>query len=180
MCSVTTIRLALVVWVDRAVGVDAATQTVLLQTSGAVWAVLLLAAASLGADTDTVSDLDVRDVLADLDGLANDLVADAASWEAVRGKRRVGVNRRLLTVWCWTPARRQHVQVRSADTAVADFNVYVLLLPHLWLEFSPLHLSVDRVLVMTEPTLELVIGSSHYECRNWQMCQVCFGDEIAD
>lgn len=31
----------------------------------------------LGTDTDAVADLDSLDVLADLDGLANDLVADA-------------------------------------------------------------------------------------------------------
>lgn len=49
---------------------------VILKLLGAVWAVLLEARASLSADTDTVTLFNVLDVLSNLDGLANDFVAD--------------------------------------------------------------------------------------------------------
>lgn len=51
---------------------------VILLAVGALRAVVLSAAPCLGADTDTVADLDVLDVLAYADGFADDFVANAA------------------------------------------------------------------------------------------------------
>jgi len=52
------------------------------------------------------------------------------------------------------------VQIRTADAAVRDLNVDIIFLPLLGLKLLPLHLA-DRVLVETEPSLELVIGARH-------------------
>ena len=76
--SVTTVRLAAVRPLST-VGVRGLGAVVLV-TGLALLA--LEARAGLGTDSDTVADLNVLDVLADLDGLANDLVADTA-WVAV-------------------------------------------------------------------------------------------------
>jgi len=51
---------------------------VVLELLGAVWAVFLEARASLSTDTDTVTLLYVLDVLSNLDGLADDFMADDA------------------------------------------------------------------------------------------------------
>jgi hypothetical protein len=51
---------------------------VVLETLGAVGAVFLKTAACLSADADARALLDVLDVLADLDGFADDFVADDA------------------------------------------------------------------------------------------------------
>jgi hypothetical protein len=51
---------------------------VVLEAVRAIRAVLFETAACLGADTDTRALLDVLDVLSDLYGLANDLVANDA------------------------------------------------------------------------------------------------------
>lgn len=74
---VSTVRLADAVGVDGAVGADHVVAVV--DSAGrALNAVLTETAASLGTYTDAVADLDVLDVLANLDGLADDLVADTA------------------------------------------------------------------------------------------------------
>jgi hypothetical protein len=52
---------------------------VVLESVGAVGAVLFETAACLGADADARALLDVLDVLADFDGFADDFVADDAS-----------------------------------------------------------------------------------------------------
>jgi hypothetical protein len=78
MCCVATITLALVAGIHRAVGVDSAAVAVVLEAVRAIGAVLLETAACLGADTDARALLDVLDVLSDLYGLANDLVANDA------------------------------------------------------------------------------------------------------
>lgn len=74
---VSTVGLANIVGVDGAVGADHL-GAVVDSASGTLNAVLAEAAAGLGTYTDTVTDLDVLDVLADLDGLADDFVADTA------------------------------------------------------------------------------------------------------
>jgi hypothetical protein len=53
---------------------------VVLETLRAIGAVLLQTATSLSADTDAVTLLHVLDILADLDGLADDFVTNDASW----------------------------------------------------------------------------------------------------
>jgi hypothetical protein len=78
MCCVATITLTLVAGVHGAVCVDSATVAVVLETLGAVGAVFLQTAACLSADADARALLDVLDVLADLDGFADDFVADDA------------------------------------------------------------------------------------------------------
>jgi hypothetical protein len=54
---------------------------VVLQSLRAVWAVLLQARTSLSADTDAVTLLYMLDVLSNLDGFSNDLVANNASFQ---------------------------------------------------------------------------------------------------
>jgi hypothetical protein len=56
---------------------------VVLQSLRAIWAILLQARASLSADTDAVALLDVLDVLSNLDGLSNNLMADDASFQVL-------------------------------------------------------------------------------------------------
>jgi hypothetical protein len=75
---VSTVRLALVLGVYGAVRVDDAAVAVVLLAGRAVGAVLLEAGAGLSADTDASALLDVLDVAADLDGFADDLVANDA------------------------------------------------------------------------------------------------------
>lgn len=78
VCGVTSHRLArLGLLVDGAVGVDSLGAVVLV-ASLAVGA--LAAGVCLCTNTDAVADLDVLDVATDLDGLANNLVANAASY----------------------------------------------------------------------------------------------------
>ncbi|KAI6756841.1 hypothetical protein HG530_011439 [Fusarium avenaceum] len=63
--------------VDGAVGADHL-GAVVEAADGALAAVLAETAAGLGTYTDSVADLDVLDLVADADGLADDLVADTA------------------------------------------------------------------------------------------------------
>lgn len=53
------------------------------------------------------------------------------------------------------------MKIRTADTTVRDLDVNVVLLPLLWLKLLPDHLSVDRGLVLSQPSLEFVIGARH-------------------
>jgi hypothetical protein len=76
--SVTAIRLSLVLGVHGSVRVDDAAVAVVLLAGGAVWAILLEARAGLGANADACALLNVLYVAADLDGFADDLVADDA------------------------------------------------------------------------------------------------------
>lgn len=59
-----------------------------------------------------------------------------------------------LTVRGLSPARLEHVQVATADTAVRDLNVDIVLCPLLGLKVAPLHLSIDRLGRLSEPSLE--------------------------
>jgi hypothetical protein len=112
---VATVGLVLAVGVDGSVGVDG----LLAVGHVAVLAVNTLEARlGLGTNTDAVADLDVLNLLANTDSLANNLVANAA---------RVG---------SWAPAGRKHVNVRTADTAVGDLDVDVGLLKGLSLNIS--------------------------------------------
>jgi hypothetical protein len=112
---VATVGLVLAVGVDGSVGVDG----LLAVGHVAVLAVNALEARlGLGTNTDTVADLDVLDLLANTDSLADNLVADAA---------RVG---------SWAPTGGKHVDVRTADTAVGDLDVDVGLLKGLSLNIS--------------------------------------------
>jgi len=107
---VSTVRLASVGPL-AAVGVSGLGAVVLV----AGLALLALEArAGLGADSDAVAQLDVLDLLADADGLADDLVADAA-WVAGRWLTValvVGVHLHELS---WAPAAGQHVEIRLSD-----------------------------------------------------------------
>jgi len=85
-------------------------RAVVLGVVGARSAVTLQASARLSTNTDAVTDLDaVLDVLAHANGLADDLVTDNA--------RVVGR----------TPAGLESVDVGTADTAVSDFDLIVVL-----------------------------------------------------
>lgn len=68
---------------------------------------------------------------------------------------------RILTVWGREPARLESVKIGSADTAVGDLNVNIILFPLLGLELLPLHLALNGLLIETEPSLELVVGARH-------------------
>lgn len=81
MCCVPTVGLALVAWVDRAIGVNDTTMAVVLETLRAVWAIFLQTAARLGADADALALLDVGHVLTDFDGFADDFVADNTGYD---------------------------------------------------------------------------------------------------
>jgi hypothetical protein len=66
----------------------------------------------LRANTDTVALLDVLDILADLYSLADNLVADNAGWQQLaRQSCDRKKKKKKRTVWCWSPATAQHVQV---------------------------------------------------------------------
>jgi hypothetical protein len=75
---ISTVGLSFVAGVHGTIGVDGLAVAVVLKSVLAVRAVFLHAAACLSADTDASALLYVLDVLADLDGFANDLVADNA------------------------------------------------------------------------------------------------------
>jgi hypothetical protein len=79
--SVSSVALALIAGVDGAVGVYSLAMAVVLNAVRAVGAVGLQTRACLRTNTDTVALLNVLDVLADLDGLSDDLVADDAGWK---------------------------------------------------------------------------------------------------
>lgn len=81
----------------------------------------------LGTDTDTVADLDVLDVLADLGSSTDDLVT---------GNAEVVVQR--------TPATRDGVDVRATNTTVGDGNVDIVI--GLLLEVEVVDLEVGPVL----------------------------------
>jgi len=137
----------------------------------------------------------VLDLLADLDGLADDLVANAA-WVAVKRLAMALADCVRLHVLSRTPAAGQHVEIRlsdersasspvyrsityTADTAVGDLSVDIGLLPrlglfrasaidrickrcpNLYLEFTPLHVTLNRAGIMAQPAEELVILSRH-------------------
>lgn len=131
---ITSIRLALVVRVDGAVGVDCV-WAVRLEALAAAWAVWLLAAVCLGTYTDTVTDLDVLDILSDLDGLANNLVTNAACCY-VSVYAGAFSTRTRRTVGSWAPARAEHVEVRTADTAALDLDIDII---WIWLSANCRH-----------------------------------------
>lgn len=63
-----------------------------------------------------------------------------------------------LTVLNGAPAGSEGVDVRAADAAVRDLDVDVVLGPLLGLEGVPLHLALDGLGVVPEPSLERVVG----------------------
>lgn len=56
------------------------------------------------------------------------------------------------------PAATQRVQVRTTDTAMGDLDVDVGFLPFLRLISFPFHVPLGGRGIMSEPTLEFVIG----------------------
>jgi hypothetical protein len=46
------------------------------------------------------------------------------------------------------------VKIRTADTAAVNLDVDVVLSPLLGLEVAPLHLALDGILILSEPSLE--------------------------
>ena len=74
---VAAIRHALIVGERHCVGLDEGS-TVIFTARGTLRAVRLQAAEGLGTNADAVANLDMPDVLAHLDGLADDLVANTA------------------------------------------------------------------------------------------------------
>jgi hypothetical protein len=69
----------------------------------------------LRANTDTIALFDVLDVLADLYSLADNLVADNAGWQQLArqscDRKKKKKKKKKRTIWCWSPATAQHVQV---------------------------------------------------------------------
>lgn len=85
----------------------------------------LAAGADLGADTDTLSDLELLDVLADLNDFADNLVA---------GDDKLGLPR--------APAARDGVVVRAANTAALDGDGHAVILERLELVLGDLEVEV--------------------------------------
>lgn len=110
-----------------------------LEPLSALSAVGLQARSCLRANTDAVALLDVLDVLSDLDCLADDLMANNA-----------GVGRRV-------PAGAERVDVGTADTAVGNLNIDVVVGERLGRVLLPLHLALGRLGPVTAPTFELVV-----------------------
>ena len=99
-----------------------------------------LATLRLSANTDTVANLKVLDVLADLGDMANDLVAD--------DKRVVGRS----------PARAEGVNVGTADTSVRDLHLNICVLEGLGLEVAPFHVAIGGRGVVGDPAVEVRSG----------------------
>lgn len=56
---------------------------------------------------------------------------------------------------------------------MADLDIHVRLLPWLRLELLPDHLTVDGVLVETQPSCEFVVG-----CRHGDRCRLGWFEEV--
>ena len=129
-----------------------------LKARRALLAVGLQAGRVLRADTDTVAHFDaLLGILANTNGFADDLVADAACYVSLSASaplRMVGMLC-LLTVRRWEPARAQCVKVRATDTAVRDLDVDIVLRPGLnvW-EGTPFHLALCRLWALAQPSLK--------------------------
>jgi hypothetical protein len=106
-----------------------------------------LAALGLSTNTDTVADLEVLDVLADLGDLSNDLVAND---EGVVGG---------------APARAEGVNVATANTAVGDVHLDIGLFEGLGLEVAPFHVAIGGRGVVGNPAVEVGSGR-HCVCVN--------------
>lgn len=105
-----------------------------------------LTALRLSTDTDTVANLKVLNVLADLGDMTNDLVSNN---EGVVGR---------------SPARAKGVNVGTADTAVRDLHLNVGLLESLRLEVAPLHVAIGGRGVVGDPAIELGSGRHDVVC----------------
>lgn len=57
------------------------------------------------------------------------------------------------------PSATESMQVGTTDTAVRDLDVNVAIAPFLWLIRLPLHVTLDRLGVMSQPALEFVVGA---------------------
>ena len=66
------------------------------------------------------------------------------------------------------PSAAESVYISTADAAVGYLDVDVCFLPGLGFKFAPLHLSLDGVLVVAEPSLEFVVGHCH-----WTLMLIC-------
>ena len=60
-------------------------------------------------------------------------------------------------IFCRSPPTTEHVHISPTDTAMADFNVHVGLLPLFGLELFPHHLAVYRIRAFSQPSFELVV-----------------------
>jgi hypothetical protein len=76
--SISAVGFALVVGIDRAVGVNSLTVAMVLKSIRTVRAIRLEARACLRADTNAVALLNMLYILANLDGFANNLVTNDA------------------------------------------------------------------------------------------------------
>lgn len=133
---------------------------VVLQARRALLAVWLQARRILGANADAVADLDaLLGLLTDADCFADDFVADTACWSNMLAAHSWDEpEEHVLTVWCWAPAGAKGVNVTAADAAMRDLDIHVGLLKRLDMrELAPDHLALGRVLVLAEPSLELVV-----------------------
>lgn len=101
------------IFVRSAVGVDGVRAVVLLVRLAVVAGEIGL---DLSANADAVADLDCLHVLADLDGFADDLVADA-DWQ-----------------WALAPSAGDRVDIAATDTAALNSDVDVAVLE--WLELE--------------------------------------------
>ena len=98
------------------------------------------------------------DVAANTDSLSNDFMTNAAGYELLESRWTKMRGLFLLTEHGLAPARSKSVKIRTADTAVSDLDVDVVLLPDLGLETAPFHLAVHGLRVTTKPSFKLVIG----------------------
>lgn len=106
--------------------------------------IALQAGPHLGTNTNAIAHLNLLHVLADLDGLANNLVTDAE---------------RTLEV---APAAGDGVDVRPADAAALDLDVDIVILKRLGLELVAVEL-VPGLGRVNDEALESV-WVAHFEC----------------
>jgi hypothetical protein len=97
----------------------------------------------LGADADTIALLDVLDVLSDVDGTADDFVADT------EGAFKI------------SPSAGDRVDVRAADAAALDFDVDVVVFERLGFQLAAVEL-VPGLGRVDDEALECV-GVAHGE-----------------
>lgn len=58
----------------------------------------------------------------------------------------------------WSPAGSENVNITTADTAVADLDIDIILVEWLWVVALPDHLALSRVLVEAAPAFKLAVA----------------------
>ena len=100
------------------------------------------------------------DAFADFDGFADDFVADAAGvlrWPLCSVSECSMKKSQASRIESVTyPPGTKCVKIRTADTAVRNLDIDIILSPRLRLKLLPNHVAVDGVFVEAHPSFELV------------------------